>query len=198
MKKLMIACCCLLSLAAPAQKKNKPAEKFAATILAEDLKTHLFIVASPEMEGRETGTEGQRKAAAYLRQQFTKLGLTPGNNGSYEQFYPIYKDTLKDARITIQGKSYVFGKDFTAALNSINTATLYTGEVLHLAKGDTTTDIKGRTIILGKMPTQQELLRLYQRQPALVLIAQTGIDKQPSPRNGRMYLSLYRARQSHF
>ena len=186
----------MLALTATAQKKNKAAEKFAQTILAADLQTHLYIVASPEMEGRETGTEGQRKAAEYLKQQFSKIGLAPGNNGSYEQFYPLYKDTLKDAQISINGKSFAFGKDFSAAPNSINTSTMYIGEVVLLAKGDTTTDVKGKAVIFAKMPTQQELFRLNQRQPAAVLIAQTGIDKQPSPRSGRMYFSLYRSRQS--
>ena len=195
MKKLLIAGCCLLAITATAQKKNKTAEKFAQTILAGELQTHLYIVAAPEMEGRETGTEGQRKAATYLIQQFTKLGLAPGNNGSYEQFYPLYKDTLTNAQININGKSFAFGKDFTAALNTINTTTMYISEVVHLAKGDSTTDVKGRAVVFGKAPTQQELFRLYQRQPAAVFIVQAGIDKQASPRSGRMYFSLFRARQ---
>ena len=38
---------------------------FAATITAEELKEHLYIYASDEFEGRETGTQGQKKAAAY-------------------------------------------------------------------------------------------------------------------------------------
>lgn len=195
MKKLLIVLCGLLALHTSAQKKNKTAEKYAQTILTADLQTHLFIVAAPEMEGRETGTEGQRKAAEYLKQQFTKIGITPGNNGSFEQFYPLYKDTLKEAQMSINGKSYVFGKDFTAALNSINTSTMFIGEVIQLAKGDTVTDVKGRTVLFAKAPTQQDLFRVYQRQPALVLIAQTGIDKQSSPRAGRMYFSLFRSRQ---
>lgn len=194
MKKLIIALFGLLALNASAQKKNKTAEKFAQTILASDLKTHLFIVAAPEMEGRETGTEGQRKAAEYLKQQFTKIGLAPGNNGSYEQFYPLYKDTLKDAQININGKSFAFGKDFTAALNSINTSTMYISEVVHLGKADTITDIKGKAVIIAKLPSQQELFKIYQRQPAVVLVVQSGIDKQTSPRSGRMYFSLYRSR----
>lgn len=197
MKKLLIVLCGLLALHTSAQKKNKTAEKYAQTILAADLQTHLFIVAAPEMEGRETGTEGQRKAAEYLKQQFTKIGIAPGNNGSFEQFYPLYKDTLKDAQISINGKSYMFGKDFTATLNSINSAAMYISEAVYLGKGDTATDIKGKTVILaGKQPTQQEIFKLYQRQPALMLFVQTGIDKQPSPRSGRMYFSLYRSRQS--
>ncbi|HEX4957623.1 MAG TPA: M28 family peptidase [Lacibacter sp.] len=196
MKKSVLVVCCLLTLSTYAQKKNKTAEKFAQTILANDLKQHLFIVASPEMEGRETGAPGGYKAAAYVKQQFAKVGLVPGNKDSYEQLYPLYKDTLKDAQITINGTSFVFGKDFTATLNSINTGTMYISEVVYLGKNDTLTDIRGKAVVITKMPTQQEILKLYQRQPAVVFFIQSGIDKQPSPRSGRVYYSLYRSRQS--
>ena len=39
----------------------------ANTILAEDLKTHLYIIASDEFEGRNTGEPGQKMAAEYLK-----------------------------------------------------------------------------------------------------------------------------------
>ena len=35
--------------------------KYISTISISDLKTHLEIVASDKMEGRDTGTEGQKK-----------------------------------------------------------------------------------------------------------------------------------------
>ncbi len=197
MKNFVLFVLCLLALSATAQKKNKTAEKFAQSITAADLKTHLYILASPEMEGRETGTEGQRRAAEYLKQQFQRIGITPGNNGNWEQFYPVYRDTLKDAQININGIAYQFGKDFTATLTGINSSTLYISEVVYLAKGDTATDIRGKAVILaGKQHTQTELFKIYQRQPAVLLTVQPGIDKQPSSRAGRMYLSLFRARQS--
>jgi len=37
---------------------------YASTITSNDLKKHLTIIAGEEMEGRETGTKGQQKAAA--------------------------------------------------------------------------------------------------------------------------------------
>ena len=53
---------------------SKPEEaaeitKYMNTITAEDLKTHLYIVASDEMQGRNTGEEGQKKAGKYLIEQ---------------------------------------------------------------------------------------------------------------------------------
>jgi hypothetical protein len=42
------------------------------TITADELKTHLYIVAADEMEGRETGSAGQKKAGVYLIDQYKK------------------------------------------------------------------------------------------------------------------------------
>ena len=63
MKKIFFAGVIFLSVFSDAQKKSNPSN-FATSINSEDLKTHLYIVAGKEMEGRLTATEGQRKAAA--------------------------------------------------------------------------------------------------------------------------------------
>src|SRR5450432_1028272 len=71
------------------------ASKFAATITTNDLKKHLTIIAGDEMEGRETGAEGQLKAAAYIEAQFKSLGLQPVDAvKGYQQFYPLYQDSI--------------------------------------------------------------------------------------------------------
>ncbi len=101
---------CLANLAAFAQDD---AQKFANTITADDLKKHLTIVASADMEGRETGTEGQRKAAAYIESQFKMLGLqSPTSLNGYQQSYPIYKDSFLFSSLKIGKKIYEFAKDF--------------------------------------------------------------------------------------
>ena len=62
------------------------AVKYAEGIKVEDLKKHLYKLASDEFEGRETGTEGQRKAAEYISNHFAALGLPKkGENGTYMQ-----------------------------------------------------------------------------------------------------------------
>ncbi len=65
---------------AEAQKNNIP-DQYAKTIRAADLKKHLYIVAGPEMEGREAASAGERKAAAYIENEFKRIGLSPGNKG---------------------------------------------------------------------------------------------------------------------
>ena len=191
----------LLTIIAEAQKKNKSAVKFSQTITAADLKTMLYVLASPEMEGRETGTEGQRKAAEYLKQQFQRIGIAEGNNGNYEQFYPVYKDTLTEAKVQINGNNYSFGKDFTALLNSIISSKQYFSEVVYMSKIDTTTDIRGKAVVLvakngTQLPSNSELFKLYSKQPAVVFFIQNNIDKQQSLRNSRMYTNIYKARQT--
>jgi hypothetical protein len=93
-KKIMICVLALVPLFAIAQKKDKNAAKAAATITVDDLKKHLYIIASKEMEGRETPSAGLEKAADYIEAHFRSLGLTPGNNGSYRQYYPLYRDSM--------------------------------------------------------------------------------------------------------
>ena len=78
--------------AVAAQKKDKAAVKAAATITVADMKKHLYTIASKEMEGRDTPSPGLEKAANYIEQHFKSIGLQPGNNGSYRQYYNLYKD----------------------------------------------------------------------------------------------------------
>jgi Zn-dependent M28 family amino/carboxypeptidase len=56
---------------------DQNALRFAATISAEDLRRHAYALASDSLEGRMTGTLGQKKAAYYLAQQFHKNRLKP-------------------------------------------------------------------------------------------------------------------------
>jgi hypothetical protein len=92
--------------------KDTIAEKFAVTISAEDLKKHLYIIASDEFEGRETGKEGQKKAADYISKIFKEIGLEPGNKESYFQQFPLIMQDPKGVDIFVGDKKYEFLKDF--------------------------------------------------------------------------------------
>jgi Zn-dependent M28 family amino/carboxypeptidase len=101
------------------------AAKFASTITVTDLKKHLTIIAGEEMEGRETGSPGERKAAAYIQQQFKSMGLQPFNaKGDYQQYFPLYQDTLVKAITSINGVKGVIGKDFLTPLTLNNNLNL--------------------------------------------------------------------------
>ncbi len=119
-KKWLFLSAVLLSMQAWAQTDD--AAKYASVITGANLQKQLTIIASDDFEGRETGTEGQRKAAAYIESQFKTMGLktAPALNG-YQQYYPLYQDSLVTAGFTLNGKDAVFGKDFITPLNSNET-----------------------------------------------------------------------------
>ena len=59
------------------------------SITSEELRTHLTIVASDEMQGRDTGSEGQKKAGNYIIEQHKKNGIPfPTGATSYYQRVP--------------------------------------------------------------------------------------------------------------
>ena len=74
--------------------QDKTAIKFAKTITAEDLKSHLSILASDEYEGRETGEKGQKMAAEYIAKHFESLGFEAPVEGSYFQKFDLMQSSL--------------------------------------------------------------------------------------------------------
>lgn len=105
LKRFIIVSTLLVPLIAGAQKKNKYATKAAGTITAADMKKHLYIIASKEMEGRDTPSPGLEKAANYIEEYFKSLGLLPGNKGSYRQPYTLYKDGSVQSVFGVNGKT---------------------------------------------------------------------------------------------
>ena len=62
---------------------------YANTITPEELKEHLYIFASDEFEGRETGEAGQKKAAEYLKKEYQSLNIaSPLGGDDYFQEVP--------------------------------------------------------------------------------------------------------------
>jgi len=94
------------------------ASNYAQYITPSLLKQHVYVLASDSMEGRETGQQGQYKAAAYLVQQFKEIGLkpinktTPGNG--YFQNLNIEKISWKPSYLIAGQDTLKLFKDFYA------------------------------------------------------------------------------------
>lgn len=73
-----------------------PAE-YINTITAADLKTHLLVIASDEMEGRQTGSSGQKKAGDYLINQY-KTNTVPFPKGATDYYQRIPASFLNAIR----------------------------------------------------------------------------------------------------
>jgi Zn-dependent M28 family amino/carboxypeptidase len=124
----------LIVSGAQAQKIPNP-QPYAKSITADDLKKHLYIVAGKEMEGRETGTEGERKAAAYLESQFRSMQLQPGNNGNFQMPFPIFQDSMTQASLTTNGKIWQVDQDFAPSVAINHPARMMAGEVAFVGNG---------------------------------------------------------------
>jgi hypothetical protein len=119
MKKLVWIFLPLLSTLAIAQKPEDLI-KFSNVITKEGLKAKLSIIASAEMEGRETASPGQKRAAAYIESEFKRMGLQPGNGSSYQQLYPVFQDELTEKKLVVNGSSFEWDKDFSFSLQTIS------------------------------------------------------------------------------
>ncbi|WP_370896250.1 M28 family metallopeptidase [Chryseobacterium gossypii] len=70
-------------------KGNKAFLSAYKKIDANDLKKNLYVIASDEMEGRDTGSPGQKKAGEYIVNYYKSLGISyPQALGSYYQKVP--------------------------------------------------------------------------------------------------------------
>ena len=76
-------------LASCSSDKTKKDATHTDTALAADIKHHIAVLANDSLLGRKPFTVGEDKTIAYISGQFKKLGLEPGNNGSYFQDVPM-------------------------------------------------------------------------------------------------------------
>lgn len=91
------------------------AAPYAATITVEDLRSYLTVLASDEFEGRETGSEGQRKAADFIAAHFDRLGLPKiGEGDSYFQQIAFTAENWDNGQIELDanGEKYRHLSDF--------------------------------------------------------------------------------------
>lgn len=159
MKKQLLSCLLpLLALSASAQKPED-AEKFASLVTAEGLKEKLTILAGADMEGRETASPGQKRAATYIEEQFKKMGLKPGNGESYQQLFNVYQDVLTDKKLMVNGKNFTWDQDYSFSMAMISSGNWNYTSVVYAGNGvvDSATnindyaglDVKGKLVIIN-------------------------------------------------
>lgn len=225
MKRLLTTVSVLMLVASAfAQKKASKIpdpKKFAATITAEDLSKHLYIVAGKEMEGRETATEGQRKAAAYIENHFKSLGLKPANKDSYQMQYPVYKDSVVGSQLSLDGKLFENNKDYYPYPSNTN-GTQYYSEVVFVGHGIVDKDVDdyaglnvaGKLVLMldgapsGFKPSvpgfrssasaMGKMASARNKGAAGVLIVGTGFPRRNSgmQMGGSQYTNVYKAEQT--
>ena len=112
-RKLMLVLAATAALAACKREPEAPAaapeaatppaaaHTFTADITQADFADMVKALSSDEFEGRAPGSVGEEKTTAYLEAQMKRIGLQPGNNGSYFQVVPMVETTADEAATTM-------------------------------------------------------------------------------------------------
>lgn len=99
------------SVAQAAEAKQSTAPGFAAA----DIGRHVDYLCRPELGGRLTGTEGERKATAYVAAYLESLGFKPaGMNGTFFHEFEFTSDVKlgKNNQLQLGEKTYQVDRDW--------------------------------------------------------------------------------------
>ena len=134
--------------------------KYANTILAEDMKRHLTIIAGDGFQGRETGEAGNNKAAGYIANHFGFLQMSPqGDEGSFYQKVAFTFSKWTDTDIFVGETRYKHMKDFLAfPQKNESVPAINASEVIYLGYGIDDpkssdykkNDVEGKVILINK------------------------------------------------
>ncbi len=141
------------------------------SITAASLRAHVEYLASDALEGRYTGSPGERAAGDYAKKFFEQYGLLPGGeNGTFFQHFEVTfggEATSKNRlRLTLpDGKTLEaqLGKDFNPLYNSDYQRTV-TGELVFAGEGISSSnrddfaglDLKDKIVVVLTSPQQTE------------------------------------------
>lgn len=139
--------------AAPAAPLN-PAD-LASTITEDELRDMLYVYASDDFEGRDTGTPGQKKAVEYLKKHYVDMEIaTPLGDDDYFQEVPLQKNKAPNMTMTINGTTLKAIESFVS-LTSSEDGQMSFNEVVDLGYGidsenysDYSLDITGKVILI--------------------------------------------------
>lgn len=142
------------------------AEKFAPLISLENIKNHVYTLASDEFEGRETGTPGIQKAADYIISKLQTYDIQPLADIGYTQEVAFTWLSWKNTSITVNEERFKHLWDFIAFPQfNAHLGDFTTNEVLFLGYGidDHTysdyknVEVKNKVLLIYKgVPTDKQ------------------------------------------
>jgi len=127
------------------------------------VRKHLRTLSHDMMEGRGTGTDGEKRAVNYISEQFKAAGLTPGGkDGSWFQEVPLLGSTPSVVKpLTFSGANGTFtgdfGTGFTASTDLAAETVKTNGELVFIGYGISTpgsnwddykgVDVRGKIVV---------------------------------------------------
>src|SRR5262245_27069405 len=129
----LISALMLISAAVAAHRNDGSARGNIEGVTAAQMKDYLTLIASDEMEGRDTPSRGLDLTAKYLASQLSRWGLKPaGDAGSYFQRIALRRSKIEAQRTfaEIKGEPFNYGEDFLASLyaGSVSGQLVYVGQ----------------------------------------------------------------------
>ncbi|MDY0907128.1 M28 family metallopeptidase [Pedobacter sp. CFBP9032] len=109
-KTILLSGCAFLLLGSCKQTSEKdsisPDSLSVKAINDASLSQYLSVIAADSLAGRKPFTSGETKTINYLKNEFEKLGLEPGNRDSYFQEVPMVEiKSVPEAKMVIKGQS---------------------------------------------------------------------------------------------
>lgn len=137
---------------------------FSDALNADDFAEMAKTLASDAFEGRAPGTPGEDKTVEYIKAQFERIGLQPGNNGQWFQTVPMQETTADPATtmtIDVGGKTrtLAFGADMVVGTRTGQTdVKVDASELVFVGYGVDApeqqwndyagVDVKGKTVVM--------------------------------------------------
>jgi len=144
--------------------ENQKLKSALESITAEDLSKDVEILSSDEFEGRAPASKGEEKTINFLKEEFQKLGLKPGNGESFFQEVPmvvITADPTAKLEIKDDKKSslFAYGSEFVAVtLRVVEKTSLANSEMVFVGYGIVAPeynwndyeglDVRGKTVVM--------------------------------------------------
>ncbi len=151
----------LISGCAP---KAHKLDEALASITAEELAKDVEILSSDEFEGRAPSSKGEEKTVSFLKEEFQKLGLKPGNGESFFQEVPLVEITANpQVKLTIKGNGqsvqFGYGDEFIAnTLRVVEEVSMTNSDMVFVGYGIVAPeynwddyeglDVKGKTVVI--------------------------------------------------
>jgi hypothetical protein len=156
MKKiLLLSLLCFVAFSCKKEATQEDIINYAGTITQDELKEMLYVYASDEFEGRDTGKSGQKKAVAYLQKFYEDAGIPSVIDGNYLQHVPLNTVKTPKVSITVNGKSFNYFDDFISQ-TAAATGTFSANEIIYAGYGIddekysdyTNLDVKGKIVVV--------------------------------------------------
>ncbi len=157
-------------------------QQYGATINEARLKRNLTIIASDSMEGRQIGTQGEKMAAAFIREQFKAINLSGPVDGNYYQAVKLYKTAPGDTYLKINDRKLINFKDVIYygsgdSDGEVSTQLVYAG--LGREEDFSRLDVKDKAVLIriddGRLYSLPEVSRAKEKGAKMIFVWNTDL-----------------------